>query len=391
MNQRPLAQRFVSVFLGVALLAAAAACGGGSSIPPAVRALSAPSTANPERAAALATLLASESSTRSAQDSNGGDGGGSDDWKTCPPSGHGDEAWPNGANWHWDGHHWWHWSNHHWGEDKNHTTGCNGGSGSGGGTTTTTAYDAITPLNLVVAGGVTGIFTNNTTGTAVPYGPTVNQTLVLAAINLSHTCVDPGPTTQSAARMTTQGTVHAMAGGTASGTPAPTAAPLPPTVCEIVEYTNGANPVVVDGPGGSNATNSSLGFTSVSGVSLTAGNSYTFYLVYPVTTTTGGTPAPSCAPNSGGSNDGEDNNGDNNGGYGDNSGNNNGGYGDNNSGNGDNSYWDGSSWWGWNGSEWCHNQTPAPSCTSSPDHNSGDGSGDHSGDGGGDGSGGGDG
>jgi hypothetical protein len=340
----------------------------------ALSALSAPSTTNPERDTALTALKTSQSSTRAAQDENRG---GSDDWSNCPPSGQGDDAWPDGANWYWDGHCWWHWSNHQWGKDDQHDNDCkSGGSGSGSGsgsgggtTTTTTAYDAIAQLNLITGGSATGIFTESKTAPAA-YTPTVTQTLTLAGIGLAGSCADPGKTTQSAARMTTQGSVYAMAAtAQPSGTPAPTAAPnLAPTVCEIVEYTNGANPVVIDGPAGNDLLNLDLAFGSKPGIVLTAGNAYTFYLVYPVVTTTT-TSGGGCTTGSyGGSYSGgnEDNE-------------------DNHDSHGDNSYWDGSSWWGWNGSQWCHNQTPAPSptprCSSSPGYG-GDGGDDH--DGGGD-------
>jgi hypothetical protein len=333
------------------------------------------SSGNPTRDAALATLVSTQSGSQTAQ-------GDDATWANCPPSGSGDEAWPTGANWHWDGHTWWHWNGHQWARDASHNANCGNAVGSrsaansnaGSGSVTTTAYDAITGLTLVL-GGVTGIFTESKTGTAAPYQPSVTETLALAAVNLNGTCTDPGP-------------------------PAPTSSPttLPATVCEIVEYTNDANPVVVDGPAGNDVLNGTLDFLAVSALTLTAGNTYTFYLVYPNTIVTTPSPSPTPTPTplptstpSCNSGDGGDGGGDGGHHHGDGGG----GYDNSQSsarhgsdGQDNDSFWDGSSEWGWNGSQWCHNPTPPPSC--SPDHHRGDGGGDggdggdsgHGGDGG---------
>lgn len=363
MNQRSLFQRFVSALIGAAILAAAAACGGGGGNSGMMPAFNQPaSTDNAQRDAALTTLKASESVQRSAQDW-GGHGQDDDKWSNCPPSGKGDDGWPNGNNWWWDGQSWWHWTKHHWCKDQSHDSNCpgsgssgsgSGGSSGGGTTTTTTAYDSIAGLALVAAGGVAGVLTNAKGGVAAAYVPATNQTLLLAAVNLPGTCTDPGPTTQSSVR-SADGSAMIMAGAAASSTPAPTPAPstspLPNTVCEIVMYTNDANPVVVDGPGQNDALNGTLDFLGLSSVTLIANDTYTFYLVYPVTTTTttgGGGSGSTCTPPS----------------------------------QQGCSYWDGGSWWTWSGGKWCHNQTPVPTCTPGPTPTpGGDRDHDHGGDG----------
>jgi hypothetical protein len=352
-KQRSLSQRFVSAFLGAAVLAAAAACGGGGTVvpPSSIGAQSVSTAPDAARDAALTTLKASEASQRSSQGWGGNNW--DNDWANCPPSGSGSDSWPNGGNWWWDGQTWWHWTNHQWCRDSDHNSNCPGSGGgtaspkptstpvtggSGGGTTvTTTTYDNITGLGLIVVGGVTGIFTTAKGGVATAYEPSVSETIALTGVNFTATCADPGPTTQSSSRAP-----MAFATATPAPTSAPTTAPAP-SACVIVEYTNGANPVVVGSPLTNDILNGTLDFLTVSAVTLTGGDTYTFYIAYPVTTTvtTGG---------GGGSTSG-------------------GGSGSScttASQNSSNSYWDGSSWWSWFGGSWCHNQTPAPTCTPAP-------------------------